>query len=107
MLEPLKQFASAFFAWLKTAYSEPDGNGSSTRLHISILTVFVIGVGCGFSWLVHRQHLTIEQFNTFLGAASAFLIATAGPLYAVNKASDWAKNRDNQSNNQPTQPPTQ
>ena len=99
MIQKLTQYAESLFGWLKTAYSEPNGNGSSTRIHIGVLTFFTVGVGCGFAWLVHRQRLAISEFDAFLGAASAFLIATAGPLYATNKISDWAKNRDNQSSN--------
>jgi len=84
---------TAFGQWLRSVYSEPDGTGSSTRLHISLLTVFTIAVGISFAALVHRHGITIEQFNAFLGAAATFLVSTCGPLYGINKLSDWAKSK--------------
>jgi hypothetical protein len=104
MLQSLQSFAISFFSWLKSVYSEPDGSGSSTRIHISLLTGFVIGIGISFAISVHHKLVTISEFNAFLGAASAFLIATAGPLYGLNKAADWLKNRDN--NQQPPNAPS-
>lgn len=85
-----------FAAWVKSVYSEPDGTGSSTRIHISLLIGFVISVGVSFGVLVHRHTISVEQFNSFLGAGAAFLAATTGPLYGVNKLSDWAKSKNQQ-----------
>ena len=81
------------FAWLKSVYSEPDGTGSSTRIHISLLTLFTISVGASFGVLVHKHSISMEQFNSFLGAAATFLVSTAGPLYGVNRLADWAKSK--------------
>lgn len=85
-----------FVTWLRSVYSEPDGTGSSTRLHISLLIVFVIGVGISFGVLVHHKTITVEQFDGFLSAAAAFLVATTGPLYGVNKLANWANNKSSQ-----------
>jgi hypothetical protein len=85
-----------FGSWLRSVYSEPDGTGSSTRIHVSLLIAFVIAVGISFGVLVHHKEITVEQFDAFLGAAGAFLVATTGPLYGVNKLADWAKGRSNQ-----------
>jgi hypothetical protein len=92
-----------FFSWVKSVYSEPDGSGSSTRVHIGLLTVFVIAVGISFGVLVHERILTAEQFDNFLTAGAGFLVTTTGPLYATNKLADWAKNRDNQNGQNSTQ----
>jgi hypothetical protein len=80
--------------WLKGAYSEPGGQGSSTRLHITALIAFVLSVGAGFAVLVHKHSITIEQFDGFLTSASVFLTSTCGSLYGLNKAADWAKNHN-------------
>lgn len=90
----MKETLYKLFVWLKSVYSEPDGTGSSTRIHISLLTLFVIMVGVSFALLVHKHSITIEQFNGYLGAAATFLISTTGPLYGVNKLADWAKNKN-------------
>lgn len=81
------------FQWLRSTYSESDGAGSSTRLHIGLLTVFVITVGVSFTHLVHLKVITMEQFNAFLGAGATFLVTTAGPLYGINKLADWASTK--------------
>lgn len=84
--------------FLKSVYSEADGTGSSTRVHIGLLTVFVVSVGISFSVLVVKHVITIEQFDNFLSSAATFLIGTCGPLYGVNKFADWAKNKNGQDN---------
>jgi len=94
----------AFFSWLKSAYSESDGNGSSTRLHMSALIAFVIGVGIAFGVATHEKKFTIEQFDGFLGAGGAFIVTTCGPLYGLNKASDVLNKKNNGSGNEPQQP---
>lgn len=89
MFESLKSLGS----WLKSVYSEPDGTGSSTRIHISLLIAFVLSVGISFGYLVHRHTITVESFNGFLASAGTFLVSTCGPLYGLNKAADWAKSK--------------
>ena len=80
-------------AWLRSCYSEPDGTGSSTRIHISLLIAFVLSVGASFAHLVNLHVISIEQFCIFLGAAATFLVTTTGPLYGANKLADWAKGK--------------
>ena len=82
-----------FLTWLKSIWSEPDGTGSSTRIHCSALIAFVIACGISLAVLVHRRVITVEQFDGFLGAAATFTSVTAGPLYGLNKLSDWAKSK--------------
>lgn len=91
----------AFFTWLKSVYSEPDGSGSSTRLHISALIAFILGVGISFGVATHHKKFTIEEFDNFLTTSSTFIVTTCGPLYAANKVADWAKNKDNNNDNKP------
>ena len=81
-------------AWLKSVYSEADGTGSSTRIHISLLTSFVISVGVSFGIMVHKHSISVEQFNQFLVAGGTFIATTCGPLYGVNKVAEWAKNKN-------------
>jgi hypothetical protein len=87
----LLTFLTSFIAWLRSVYSESDGNGSSTRLHIAAIFAFTLGCGISFAWLVHKKTITIEEFDAFLVSATAFITGTAGPLYGVNKLADWAK----------------
>ena len=80
--------------WLKSIWSEADGTGSSTRIHISLLTSFVLGVGISFGILVHRHRITVEQFNQFLVAGGTFIATTCGPLYGANKIAAWATSKN-------------
>ena len=79
--------------WLKSIWSEPDGSGSSTRIHITAITTFILGIGLSFGVATHQKRITIEQFNNFLSSAATFLVTTCGPLYGINKASDYFKNK--------------
>lgn len=88
------------WGWVKSIWSEPNGNGSSTRVHMTMLIAFVLVVGISFGIATHLKRITIEQFDNFLTAGSTFIVTTCGPLYAANKASDWLKNKDN-NNQQP------
>lgn len=80
-------------AWIKSVYSEADGTGSSTRIHISLLTSFVLGVGISFGILVHKHSISVEQFNQFLVAGGTFIATTCGPLYGVNKVAALIKGK--------------
>jgi hypothetical protein len=93
----IRDFLTAFFSWLRSVFSEPDGTGSSTRVVISALIGFAIAAGFSFAYLVHIKTITIEQFDGFLTAAGTFITVTCGPLYGVNKLADYGKNK------QPTQ----
>jgi hypothetical protein len=91
----------AFFSWLKSAYSESDGSGSSTRIHMTALIAFVIGIGVAFGVATHQKKFTIEQFDGFLGASATFIVTTCGPLYGLNKASDVLNKRNTSDNGTP------
>lgn len=93
-MERMLQIIKSLFNFIKTCYSEPSGNGSSTRIHIGAIFAFVLGVGVSFSVLVHKGRITIDQFNQYLSSGGTFILTTAGPLYGVNKAADWAKNKN-------------
>jgi hypothetical protein len=79
--------------WLRSIWSEPDGTGSSTRVHMTALIAFVIGVGVSFGIATHQKKFSIEQFNNFLEAGSTFIVTTCGPLYGANKVSDYLKDK--------------
>ena len=85
MLDKLKPL----FTWLKSVYSESDGSGSSTRVHMTAIIAFVLGVGVSFAVSVHHKYVTIEQFNSFLSAAAIFITSTCGVLYGLNKAGSY------------------
>jgi hypothetical protein len=80
--------------WLKTVWSEPDGTGSSTRVHMTALIAFILGVGISFGIATHQKKFSIEQFNNFLSAGSTFLVTTCGPLYGANKVADYMKSKN-------------
>jgi hypothetical protein len=90
-----------FSAWLKSTYSEPDGTGSSTRVHMSALIAFILGIGIAFGVATHHKKFTLEQFDSFLTTASTFIVTTCGPLYIANKTADWAKNKSDSDKQQP------
>jgi hypothetical protein len=83
-----------FWKWFRSIWSEPDGTGSSIRIIVTSIVAFVLVVGGGFALSVHHHSLTIEQFDGFLAAAGTFIVTTAPVLYGINKASDWAKDRN-------------
>lgn len=84
-----------FWTWVRSIWSEPDGSGSSTRIHITMLVAFILGVGISFGIATHQKRITVEQFNNFLNSGATFIVTTCGPLYGANKAADWLKNKDN------------
>jgi hypothetical protein len=86
--------------WIKTVYSEPNGNGSVTRILMQQIIAFILGVGIAFAVMTHQNKITMEQFNTFLGSGGTFIVTTCGAIYGVNKLADWAKNRDNKNGEQ-------
>ena len=92
---------SGIGAWIRSIYSEPNGNGSSTRIHITALIAFILGIGIAFGIATHHKRFTMEEFNSFLQTGSTFLVTTCGPLYGMNKLSDWGK--DKNASNQPPQ----
>ncbi len=81
--------------WLLSAFSEPSGNGSVTRILMTAIVAFILGCGISFAVAAHFSRITMDQFNNFLGAGGLFIVTTAAPLYALNKASDAYKNKDN------------
>lgn len=87
-----------FWTWVRSIWSEPNGNGSSTRIIITAIISFIIGVGISFAVATNKKMITIEQFNNFLSSGGAFILTTCGPLYTANKAADWLKNKDNTDN---------
>ena len=62
------------WAWLKTIWSEPSGNGSSTRVHMTMLIAFILGVGISFGIATHQKRITIEQFDNFLQSGATFMM---------------------------------
>jgi hypothetical protein len=88
-------FMNTSWQWVRSIWSEPDGSGSSTRIHMTALISFVLGIGIAFGVATHSKRITIEQFDNFLNAGSTFIVTTCGPLYAANKAADWLKNKTN------------
>jgi hypothetical protein len=82
--------------WIRSIWSEPDGTGSSTRVHMTALIAFIIGIGLSFGIATHQKKVSIEQFNNFLSAGSTFLVTTCGPLYGANKVADYLKNKNSQ-----------
>jgi hypothetical protein len=93
LLSKSKASILPFFKWLKSVYSESDGSGSSTRVHMAALIAFILGVGVSFSVSVHHKYVTIEQFDAFLSAGATFLVSTCGALYGINKVSSWAEGK--------------
>jgi len=81
--------------FIKSVFSEADGTGSVSRVLIALLITFIVGAGVSFGAAVHLHKITLSDFNSFLSAASAFIVTTTAPLYGINKASDAYKNKVN------------
>lgn len=64
---------------------------------MSVVILFVIGVGISFAVMVHHHTMTLEQFNMFLGAAGVFIVTTCGVLYGLNKTSSAVELNINKS----------
>ncbi len=94
----LKLSVVSFASWLRSVYSEADGSGSSTRVHMGAVIGFVLGVGISYAVSVHHRYVTIEQFDGFLTAGATFIVTICGSLYGINKVSSWAEGK--------TPPPT-
>lgn len=90
----MKDFLSKLGNWIKSAYSEPDGSASSTRISIAVLLSFVLGLGLAFGVATFHKMITMDQFNSYLSTAGIFIMTTCGPLYGINKAADAYKNKD-------------
>lgn len=82
-----------FFTWLRSVYSESDGTGSSTRLHVGLIIGFIVGVGLSLAVSVHHGHITVEQFDGFLSAGGMFIMTCCGALYGINRLADWAETK--------------
>ena len=80
-------------AFIKSAFSEPDGTASSARVMIGMLVCFVLGVGISFCIATHLHKITVNDFNNYLTAAGTFLASSCGPLYLINKGADVFKNK--------------
>lgn len=93
----MAEWINKTFAWLRSVYSEADGTGSSTRVHVGLLVVFVVIVGFLFEHLVAHGVMKPEQFFAYLGVAGTFLATVCGVLYGTNKVADvMSKKKDDQ-----------
>lgn len=93
MWSKLVSFFQSFILWLRSVYSESDGSGSSTRVHMAAVIAFVLGVGVSYCLSVHHKLITIEQFDAFLTAGATFIVTICGALYGINKVSSWAEGK--------------
>ena len=85
----MKNFFTQLMLFLRSTYSEADGNGSSSR----ILTTILALVSCGVIWIIvqHLIHITdvavltawLTSFPIIIGALVLFFTAP----YGVNKGS--------------------
>lgn len=82
--------------WIRSVYSENDGTGSSTRVHIGLLIAFILGVGVSFAVGVHHHQLSPEQFDAYLAAGGTFVVTCCGALYGINKLGSWAEGNKKQ-----------
>jgi hypothetical protein len=90
----MTEWMSKAIAWLRSVYSEADGTGSSTRVHVGILVLFVVVVGSIFEHLVSHKVMTSDQFDAFLVSAGTFLATSCGVLYGSNKLADVFKKKE-------------
>lgn len=77
--------------FIRSVFSEPDGSGSSSRICIAGIVIFILGAGTSLAFKIHTP-ITVAEMNSFLVAAGEFIATTCGPLYLINKGSEAAKN---------------
>ena len=94
-----------FLHWLRSIWSEADGNGSTTRVLMFILVSFIVGVGVSFAVATHQKIITIEQFNAFLQSGGLFITTTVPVIYGINKMADWASSKNNNTSTTTTATP--
>ena len=90
--------------WFKSCLSEPNGNGSSTRVILAAIIAFVLGVGISFAVSTNHGKFSMDQFCTYLQSAGTFVLTTGGPLYGMNKIANVMNNK-NSTNNGEGNPP--
>ena len=94
-----------FKQWVLSIWSEANGNGSTTRILITAIFAFILGVGATFAVSTYQKKIGMSDFCNFLGSAGTFLVTTSGPLYLMNTAKDVLKNRDNKDSKEPNNQP--
>ncbi len=77
--------------------SEADGSVSTTRVCITMVFTFIIGMGVALMWKLHTP-VTVADINNFLSSAGIFIATTCAPLYALNKTADVLNNNTNAQN---------
>lgn len=81
--------------WLKSILSEPDGTGSSTRVHASLQVLLILCLSASFGYLVHKHTVSLGEFGNWMTCAGTYLTMVTGSSYGINKLADWAKSKGN------------
>lgn len=79
-------------SFLRSMLSESDGSVSNTRVCITCVFTFIIGIGITLVTKLHTP-VTVADINGFLSTAGMFIATTCGPLYTINKLADIMNNK--------------
>jgi len=85
----MKEILKAFFSYIKSVYSEPDGTGSSSRILTTILAFVSAGVVCvitGHLVKITDVAILTAWLTSFPIVISALVLLFTAP-YGVNKGS--------------------
>lgn len=77
-------FLDKSLSFIKSVLSD-NGVGSSTRVNVTMLVVFIVGAGTALMFKLHTP-VTVSDINSFLSSAGQFLALTTGTLYGINRA---------------------
>lgn len=89
------------FTFVKSVFSEPDGTGSASRILITAIVCFVLGIGSALVAKIHTP-VSVSDINSFLGAAGIFIASTCTPMYLINKgANTMIAKSDNEHRDHP------
>lgn len=86
------------FNTIKSMFSEADGTVSLTHVIIAIVFTFVLSIGLAFALATHSNKLSMNDFDGFLNSAGTFVATSCGPLYAINRGSDYLKSKNGSNN---------
>lgn len=73
--------------FVRSVFSEPDGTGSTSRILITAIVAFVLGIGSALVAKIHTP-VTVADIDSFLGAAGIFIASTCTPMYLINKGAN-------------------
>ena len=77
----------------KGLFSEHDGTPSIMLILVTLIVAFILGCSIAFALQTYKHSITMDQFDSYLGSAGAFIATSCGPLYLLHKGADVLNRR--------------